>query len=557
MRWTISRKLLAGFAIAAATTLSMSAITFYGFARMQESQHVSDDSASKALLIEKSAMVANKTNQLVASVIINPNFFEAEKAWSAQRAVADKLLGDLKDIVATESDRRLLALANLSYGEIVEIYEKSLLPALKNEAVINSDIRSLQADANNAALTMESAFSKLRDAYIAHAAKLGTAAEARSRRLSYIAIGVAGASLLAMILICVALMRGVGAPVRVLAGQIGRLAEGDTSLVIDGVARRDEIGIMARALEVFRASMIEAERLRLEQEEMKRQAEAEKQAAMSRLADEFQASVQQIVTVVSAAARELQATSQSMSQAAERTNVRSLSVATTSKEASSNVRTVASATEQLTLSVGEIGQRVTESSMMAAGAVEQAERTKGQMRNLSAAAQQIGEVVTLIDGIAAQTNLLALNATIEAARAGEAGKGFSVVAAEVKSLATQTGRAIQGIGAKIAEMQDAAGQSVAATEAIGETIARLNGIAQDIAKAVQEQLSATDEILRNVKQLSVGAENVTETIGEVAHAVGETGAAAHQVLSAANDLARQSDTLSAEVDGFIARVRAA
>jgi len=557
MRWTISRKLLLGFFVAAVTTLSLSAITLYSIDAMYKSQSLTDAAARETLLIGDAAAAAAKTYQIIGTALINPNLVEAETAWKAQKVVTSELFSRVTQTLAVDQDKRLFALATISYGDIVETFESKLLPALKKGDGVTPGTRFMHAEIADAAVTIADAFLKLRDAQTARAAAVSAATGELTRRLGYVAAGLAAGAVLTMIVICVALMRGIGAPVRRMAGQIGRLAEGETDIDISGIGRGDEIGVMAGALEVFRASMLDGQRLRGEQEDLKRRAEVEKKAALARLADEFQASVQQIVGIVSSAARELQSTSQSMSQTAEQTNARSLSVASSSQQASSNVQIVASATEQLTLSVGEIGKRVTESSKMAAGAVKEAERSNAQMRSLSVAAQQIGDVVTLIDGIASQTNLLALNATIEAARAGEAGKGFAVVASEVKSLAMQTAKAIQEIGAKIAEMQAAASQSVAATATIGQTIGGLNDIAQEIALAVQEQLSATDEILRNIQQLSAGAQNVTATIDEVAQAVGETGTAAHQVLSAADDLARQSGSLSAEVEGFIARVRAA
>ncbi|HEY4136445.1 MAG TPA: methyl-accepting chemotaxis protein [Alphaproteobacteria bacterium] len=557
MRLTISRKLFIGFAVAALTTLSLSAITLYSIDAMQRSQARTDDAARKALLIGDAAAISAKAYQVITTVLVNPNFVQAATAWSAQRASADKLFDQVKAMLDDDQDKRLFALAMLSYGDIVEKYEKSLLPALQDGNGITASIRHAHAEIEDSAITMADSFLKLRDAHVARAAAVSQETHVLSGRLSYVAAVLAGIALLAMAVICVALMRGIGAPVRVMAGQIGRLAEGDTSMTIVGTARRDEIGVMAGALEVFRASMLDAGRLREEQEELKLRAEAEKKAALAKLADEFQVSVQQIVQVVSSAARELQATAQTMSHAAEQTNARSLSVASTSQQASSNVQTVAAATEELAVSVADIGRRVADSSRMAAEAVVEASRTNEQMRSLSVAAQQIGDVVTLIVGIADQTNLLALNATIEAARAGTAGKGFAVVASEVKSLAMQTAKAIQEIGGKIGEMQAVAGQSVMAIETIGQTIGRLNDIAQGIATAVQQQLSATDEIARNVQQAAAGTQDVTTTIDEVTQAVGETGAAAHQVLSAADDLARQSGSLSAEVDGFITRVRAA
>ena len=338
---------------------------------------------------------------------------------------------------------------------------------------------------------------------------------------------------------------------------MSRLATGDTSSQVPALTRRDEIGAMAKAVQVFKDNMIATERMRGEQEEMKRQVEVDKKAALNSLADEFESTVKEIVETVSSAANELQATAQSMAGTADATSVRTTAVAAASEEASSNVQTVAAATEELSASVSEIGRQVDESSKIARGAVQEAERTNAQMHELSEAAQRIGDVVKLINDIASQTNLLALNATIEAARAGEAGKGFAVVASEVKNLATQTARATEEISIKIAEMQAVTNGSVEAIGAIGRTIASLNDIAANISMAVGEQLAATGEIANNVQQAAAGTQEVTTNIVEVTQAAGETGAAASQVLSAAGELARQSGSLQTNVVDFIARVRAA
>jgi methyl-accepting chemotaxis protein len=232
-------------------------------------------------------------------------------------------------------------------------------------------------------------------------------------------------------------------------------------------------------------------------------------------------------------------------------------VASVSEEASTNVQTVAAATEQLSASINEISRQVAESTNIAGEAVAQAEQTNAGVQALADAAQRIGDVVKLISGIAEQTNLLALNATIEAARAGEAGKGFAVVASEVKSLATQTAKATEEITAQVAAIQGATGASVQAIQAIGGTINRVNQIAAAIAAAVEEQGAATQEIARNVQQASNGTTQVSGHIASVSQAAGETGVAAGEVLSSAKGLARLSEALRDDVDRFVGNIRAA
>ena len=342
-----------------------------------------------------------------------------------------------------------------------------------------------------------------------------------------------------------------------IASLMETLAKGDHSITIAGAERSDEIGMMAKSVVVFKDGMIEAERLRGEQEELRRKAEIEKRAAMHKMADEFEGSVRGVVDMLSSAATELQAAAQSMSSTAKEADRQAVSVARASDEASRNVQTVASATEELSSSVDEISRQVSESTRISGAAVEEATQTRQSVQGMADMAQRIGAVVTLINDIASQTNLLALNATIEAARAGEAGKGFAVVASEVKNLANQTAKATEEISAQIGSVQQASAGSVRAIEAISTTIGRVSEIATTIAAAVEEQGAATREIARNVQEAAVGTNEVSTHISGVSKAATETGAAATQVLSSADQLAKQSEVLRGQVDRFLATIRAA
>lgn len=359
--------------------------------------------------------------------------------------------------------------------------------------------------------------------------------------------------------ILLALMIGaaISKPVIGMTAAMAKLAGGDLNAEIPARYRRDEIGQMAGAVQVFKDSMTETERLRAETERLKKQGEIDKLAAMNKLADEFEASIRGVVNGVASAATELQATAQAMAATAEETNAQATTVAAASEQASNNVQTVATASEELSSSISEIGRQVGESNTITRKAVEQAERTSAQIITLAEAAQKIGDVVQLINDIAAQTNLLALNATIEAARAGDAGKGFAVVASEVKNLATQTARATEEITGKIAEMQGATRDSTTAIQSITETISKIDEISTAIAAAIEQQGAATAEISSNVLQAARGTQDVSSSIVNVTQAASETGAAAEQMLSSAGDLSKQGETLREKVDMFVARVRAA
>lgn len=351
--------------------------------------------------------------------------------------------------------------------------------------------------------------------------------------------------------------RSIALPIRGMTSAMGKLAGGDTSTVIPGAGRIDELGEMAGAVQVFKENMIEADRLRAEQAQMEARASAQRKADMHRLAGQFEDAVGDIVKTLSSSSTELEAAARTLSRTAESTQELSSVVSAASEEASTNVQSVASATEEMSSSVTEISRQVQDAARIAAAAVEQAQRTNDRVNKLSQAATRIGDVVELINTIAGQTNLLALNATIEAARAGEAGRGFAVVASEVKALAEQTAKATGEIGHQIGDIQAATQDSVVAIKEISGTIGRISEISSAIASAVEEQGAATQEIARNIQQAAQGTDQVAANITEVKQGAAETGSASTQVLASAQMLSKDSARLHSEVEQFLTTVRAA
>ena len=374
------------------------------------------------------------------------------------------------------------------------------------------------------------------------------------------AIWIAAGGLAGLIiagLAALALGRGLVRPLGEICGVMDGLAKGDLSVEVPFVEHRNEIGHISRSLAVFKDRLLDAERLRAEREEAMAHAVAERKLAMNRIAGEFEKSVGGIVAGAALAATEMQRSAQSLFAIAKETTRQSTTVAAAAQQTTANVQTVAAAAEELSTSGHEISRQIAHSASIAQSAVGQADRTNTMVEGLLEATQKIGEVMNLIQNIAAQTNLLALNATIEAARAGEAGKGFAVVASEVKVLSTQTAKATEEIADQIEAIRNATGSTAEAIREIGNTIGQIDEIATTIAAAVEEQGGSTKEIARSVQQAAQGTQGVMQNIAGVTQASGQVGTAAELVLGSAGELAKQSERLKQEVETFLATVRAA
>ncbi|HLZ03122.1 MAG TPA: methyl-accepting chemotaxis protein [Bradyrhizobium sp.] len=336
------------------------------------------------------------------------------------------------------------------------------------------------------------------------------------------------------------------------------LANGRFDMVLPGLGRKDEIGAMACAVEEFKLQAVaKAEADAAGREAQARQESAARRIEIQTFARNFEDAVGAIVVNVSTSADQLETAAATLARTADRTQELSGHVAGASEGASIEVRSVARAAEQLSMSVDEIRQQARASSRIAAAAVVQAERTDEGMARLAAAAQKIGDVVKLITAIASQTNLLALNATIEAARAGASGKGFAVVASEVKTLASQTAAATAEVSAHIAAIQEATEHSVGAIKEIGKTISEVSRISGSITASVELQGDATQQIVTSVQGVAQGTEEVAGSIGEVNREANATGIASGEVLNSAQMLSRDSGLLRQELERFMANLKAA
>ncbi len=386
---------------------------------------------------------------------------------------------------------------------------------------------------------------------------IGPELSRRLKQSTSLALALIGAIIVVGGALAIVLSNVIVAPLTRTTALMDDVAKGNIDVIVDDLDRRDCVGHLRAALQVFIQNAQEVRRLEISSKDKEKEAEAAKRATMSALADSFEASIAQVVDTVSSAATELEASSETLSKTAQDTSAHSESVSRTADLSASNVQTVASASEEMSASISEIANQVQTAARIAREAEQKASETNSTVVALSEAAAKIGAVVNLISDIASQTNLLALNATIEAARAGEAGKGFAVVASEVKSLAEQTAKATDEISTQIGGVQSATHLAVSAIEGISATISQINEISGTISTSVEQQMKAVQEITHSTSSVATATHEVSQAIGLVQQGATETGAAAEQSLAAARELGLQADNLKRAVGKFLEEVRAA
>ncbi|WP_456779699.1 methyl-accepting chemotaxis protein [Bradyrhizobium sp. USDA 3315] len=384
------------------------------------------------------------------------------------------------------------------------------------------------------------------------------AAAMRAEEIRQKLVWVIGFATLLVGLLSLLFGRHIAHTVASMTAAMRQLGDGRFDVVLPGPGRKDELGEMAEAVEMFKLKAREKAQAELDAKAARdRNIAEQRQADIAQLAGEFEDAVGKVIETVSCASSQLEASARSLTCAADHSRLLSVEVASASEEASTNVQRLATATSEMAATITNIGRQVQEAANIAGEAVRKAELSDLRMASLAAAAERIGNVVQLIAAIARQSNLLALNATIEAARAGDRGRGSAIVAEEVKSLAAQTAHATIEISEQISGIQAATTDSVGAISEIGVIIGRISEIARIVVDAVGEQEATSKSIALNVQEAAVRTTQVAASAGDVTNRAKETGGATMQVLTSAELLSEQSSRLKHELNNFLDRIQAA
>ncbi|WP_247712665.1 methyl-accepting chemotaxis protein [Qipengyuania xiapuensis] len=513
------------------------------------------DLRSERMAISQAIAVASELKVNAADGVVETQFYalsgerEALEAGSEANKRARRNLNELETTVSELLPSELDTIRELRVQ--LNIFEEDIQKSAR--ATDGEQLRDIAMQAVVDGQAFDTIATELRDALIAHGAASDAASETVITWLFVAFFSVAGLGIALILATTKVISRDVTRTVGRLTEVSTQLAEGDKHVHIPALTRRDELGDLARSLDIFRESAFRIEEFANEREAMR----SERRAELEKLATTFEATVGEVVNGVAAASTQLNTTASSMASSAEQATQQTGAVSQSMEAASGGVTAAAAASDEFAMSIGEISRQASHSAELARKAADDAEGADETISTLAASADQVGQIVELIQSIAQRTNLLALNASIEAARGGEAGRGFAVVASEVKELAAQTSRATEEVAEQIRNMQNSTGASVNALRSIGEQIKQLESTAISIASAVDQQSVAGQDLARSIDLAARSTDEVEVNIVQVREASLATGAAASQVLGSADALESQASVLRSQVDQFLQKVRAA
>ncbi len=557
MKLSIGHKL---FAASLVFVLAMGAFVIGSWASLSHLRHLQDNGMA---LVRTSAAAERLSGrgaalyQIIADAEINHQLDQTATDWAAEKTHTEDLFKSLDAELTSDDQKAQLAQARDAYGVYVGLFEQKMLPALQANAEMTQDIRDLDGQIDEACAKMVAPLTALSSESIKSAEASDVEFDAVSGKVLLMGTVIGLLALIVGSTINFMVVGHISKPLKTLSSLLHRLVNGEIVASVPYEQRRDEVGEIAHAVSAFRDNIAAVKRLETEQVASRAKLEADNLNALQVLksAESFELQIKAVATRVGQTSKELNAAATTLDHAAREADQRSASMASATSQSSSNLQTVASATEELSASISEISRQIEETTLMTQAATEQAHKTTRTVDNLAQAASKIGDVVALIQDIAAQTNLLALNATIEAARAGAAGAGFAVVAGEVKNLSAQTSRATSEIRDHISTMQVVTEETVDAIRSISATIERINGVTTSIAAGVTQQTAATADIASNVSQVASGADTINADLVEVSRASQLTSETSARVLDGAGSLSDQVRAMSEEVDAFLGLIR--
>ena len=554
-RLSLAAKLYSIFALFAVLTAAITALSDYNTRHNTELTEAVETASRAALNVERVNSLVYAVVMESRGVYMSTQPADVKKYGDGLLQFNDNILAVVKnwESIVRADDAEQFAIFKKRIEQFVEFRKELVRRGVEIGAAAGREWGD--NDANRA---VRSALNKdleaLSKVYAERRKEIARQGE-RNRTMAFLLTGLGALALVVVGIGVLIIRRSIAQPLSVITATIKRVAEGDEHVDVPHTGRADEIGALARAIQIFQEAM-ERNRNLNSQVLQDSRAREERARHIEASVEAFRGAIGAVLRAVTDNASAMRETAQSISRVTSDASGRAIAAASATEQASSNVYAVASAAEELSTSVEEIGRQVRQS----AGVVEQAglrtEKSVAEIESLAAATQRIDGVLNLIQTIAEQTNLLALNATIEAARAGDAGRGFAVVAHEVKALAEQTAKATSEIGQNVSLIQTSTRNAVDAVREIGHAVNNINEVTSNIAGAVDQQDAATREISANAQSAAEGNETLVANIGSLRDAIGETSKAATSVLAASSDLTSTAETLSSEVDKFFHNLRA-